>query len=87
MRGFEVDPAELRTLAGPLVRAAGEVAEQVAHPDGEVDGRRGGLFAALDRFRGAAGHAVEVLGRDAEQTAHRLADTARRYEEADSYPA
>ncbi|ANZ36437.1 hypothetical protein BBK82_10555 [Lentzea guizhouensis] len=87
MRGFEVDPAELRTLAGPLLRAVEEVAEQVVHPDGEVDGRRGELFAALGRLRRAAEHATGVLGRDAEGTAHRLADTAGQYERADSYPA
>ncbi len=87
MRGFEVDPGELRTLAGPLLRAVGEVAEQALHPDGEVDVRRGELFAALGRLREAADHAIGVLGRDAEETAHRLTATARQYEEADSYRA
>lgn len=87
MRGFQVDPAELRSLAGPLLSAVGEVSDQVRHPDGEVNPRRGELFAALGRFRAAADHATGVLGRDADEAAARLVDTARRYEQADSYPA
>ncbi|MEU7475514.1 hypothetical protein AB0A63_05985 [Lentzea sp. NPDC042327] len=87
MRGFEVDPAELRALTGPLARAVEQVAEQAVHPDGEVDGRRGELFAALSRFRGAAGHATGVLGGDADETVHRLRDTARLYEQVDTPPA
>lgn len=87
MRGFEVDTAELRALARPLVLAAGSVVELARHPDGYPDPSRGALFAALARFRAAADHATGVLVRDVDETAARLADTARHYEKADDFSA
>ncbi|KJK49400.1 hypothetical protein UK23_13955 [Lentzea aerocolonigenes] len=87
MNGFAVDPAELRALARPLVRVAGDVADLSGHPEGQVDPARGELFAALTRFRAAADHATDVLVRDVGETDARLADTARHYEEADVFPA
>lgn len=87
MHGFTVDTAELRALARPLRLAAEDVTELSRHPDGVVDPARGGLFAALARLRDAAEHATAVLVRDADETAARLVDTARHYEEVDSFPA
>lgn len=87
MNGFAVDPAELRALARPLLRAAGDVADLSRDQDGQVDPSRGELFAALTRFRAAADQATDVLVRDVGETGARLADTARHYEEADVFPA
>lgn len=87
MRGFEVDTAELRALARPLQLAAGDVVDLAGHPDGRPDPYRGALLAALTRFRDAADHATGVLVRDVEETAARLADTARHYEQADDFSA
>ncbi|MEV6243257.1 hypothetical protein [Lentzea sp. NPDC051838] len=87
MNGFAVDPAELRALARPLLRAAGDVTDLARHPEARVDPSRGDLFAALTRFRAAADHATEVLARDVGETEARLSDTAQHYEEADVFPA
>ena len=87
MNGFAVDTAELRALARPLLRAAGDVADLVRTPEEHLDPSRGELFAALVRFRAAADRATEVLVRDVDETAARLNDTARQYEEADVFPA
>ncbi|MFS8104176.1 hypothetical protein LFM09_44395 [Lentzea alba] len=87
MNGFTVDTAELRALAPPLRRAAEDVTELVRHPDGSADPSHGELFAALSRFRDAAEHATGVLTRDVDEAATRLVDTARHYEEVDSFPA
>jgi hypothetical protein len=87
VNGFAVDPAELRVLARPLLSVAGDVADLSRHPEAHVDPSRGELFAALTRFRAAAGHATEVLVRDVGETEVRLTDTARHYEEADVFPA
>ncbi|MGW6935648.1 hypothetical protein ACWGE0_36715 [Lentzea sp. NPDC054927] len=85
MSGFTVDPAELRALAGPLVRAAEDVTALARHPE-HPDPSRGELFAALARFRAAAEHATGELTRDVGATADRLIDTARHYEQADTFP-
>jgi hypothetical protein len=87
VNGFAVDIAELRALAGPLLLAAEDVGGLTRHPDGHTDPSRGALFAALTRFRAAADHATGVLTRDVRETAARLADTARHYEQADDLPA
>ncbi|GGU72807.1 hypothetical protein [Lentzea flava] len=87
MNGFAVDTDELRVLVRPLLRATEDVVELARHPDGRPDRSRGALFAALTRFRAAADHATGVLVRDVDETASRLADTARHYEQADIFPA
>ncbi|SDG79544.1 hypothetical protein SAMN05216553_111285 [Lentzea fradiae] len=87
MNGFSVDPAELRALVGPLVRAAEEVTSLARHPDGRTDPTRGDLFAALARFRDVSEQATAELVRDVEGTADRLVDTARHYEEVDTFLA
>lgn len=86
MSGFTVDPAELRALAGPLLRATEDVTALTRHPE-QLDPSRGELFAALGRFREAAEHATGELMRDVDGTADRLVETARRYEQADTFPA
>lgn len=85
MNGFTVDPDELCALARPLRLAADDVTEVARHPDGFADPSRGELFAALARFRDAAGHATDVLVRDVGETADRLTDTARLYEQVDTF--
>jgi len=85
--GFSVDPAELRALARALSQAAEDVTSLARHPDGRPDPSRGGLFAALARFRDASDHATAELVRDVEGTADRLIDTARHYEQVDVFPA
>ena len=45
------------------------------------------LATAVTRLRAAADHATGVLMRDAEETAARLALTARPYEQVDICPA
>lgn len=87
MNGFSVDPAELRALVRPLTLAAEEVTSLARHPDGRPEPARGELFAALARFRDVSEHATAELVRDVEETADRLADTARHYEEVDTFLA
>lgn len=81
-----MDPAELRALARPLLQAAEDVTALARHPE-HPDPLRGELFAAIARFREAADHATGELLRDVDGTADRLLETARHYEQADTFPA